>query len=209
MKRLSNRGFTLVELIVVIALVGLLLAITVPLFSTSSSYEMDARERARVFYSNVQEAMVDENIAETELPDPDGTNVICAQVYAANTSKNKNSVAAVYVSMGSFSSGTLDLISDDKYPQFKEFANTLSKLLSDADKDGCYYAVVDSKYRVVYTYFVASLDANTGMKNKDFIREAQINDNKGVASYVGSYPYELSMGASGSIPKFLSKDSLD
>ena len=208
MKCLSKRGFTLVELIVVIALVALLLAIVAPMLSTSSSYEMDARERARVFYSNVQEAMVDENIAETELPDPDGANVVCAQVYAANTSKNKNSVAAVYVSMGSFSSGALDPI-DDKYPQFKEFANTLSKLLSDADKDGCYYAVVDSKYRVVYTYFVASLDANTGMKNKDFIREAQINDSKGVASYVGSYPYELSMGSSSSIPKFLSKDSLD
>lgn len=66
MKRLlSKKGFSLVELIIVIAIIAILMAIVIPILSTSSSYEKEARENARAFYSNVQQATVQEKLNKT------------------------------------------------------------------------------------------------------------------------------------------------
>ena len=66
-KLLKKQGFTLVELIVVIAIMALLLAILIPSLSTQQSFEQEVRENARAFYSNIQELMVDEKLNGTVL----------------------------------------------------------------------------------------------------------------------------------------------
>ena len=68
-KRLiKKQGFTLVEMIVVVAIIGILLGIVIPMFNTNDAIIRAAKEKARAFYSNVQELMVDEKLAGTELP---------------------------------------------------------------------------------------------------------------------------------------------
>lgn len=65
---LKNKGFTLVELIVVIAIIAIMLGIVIPLFSMEDSHVQAAKEKARAFYSNVQELMIDEKLDGTKLP---------------------------------------------------------------------------------------------------------------------------------------------
>ena len=72
-KLLNKKGITLVEIIVVIAIIGILTAMVVPLLSNTSSYEKEAMENARAFYSNVQQAMVQEKFAKTPLYDTTDT----------------------------------------------------------------------------------------------------------------------------------------
>lgn len=65
---LKKQGFTLVEMIVVIAIIGILLGLVIPMFNTNDAVIRAAKEKARAFYSNVQELLVDEKLAGTELP---------------------------------------------------------------------------------------------------------------------------------------------
>ncbi len=65
---LKKQGFTLVEMIVVVAIIGILLGIVIPMFNTNDAIIRAAKEKARAFYSNVQELMVDEKLAGTKLP---------------------------------------------------------------------------------------------------------------------------------------------
>lgn len=68
-KRLfKNQGFTLIEMIVVVAIIAIMLGIVIPLFSIDDSNVQAAKEKARAFYSNVQELIIDEKLAGTELP---------------------------------------------------------------------------------------------------------------------------------------------
>lgn len=65
---LKKKGFTLIEMIVVVAIIAIMLGIVIPLFSIDDSNVQAAKEKARAFYSNVQELMIDEKLAGTELP---------------------------------------------------------------------------------------------------------------------------------------------
>lgn len=55
-------------MIVVVAIIGILLGIVIPMFNTNDAIIRAAKEKARAFYSNVQELMVDEKLAGTKLP---------------------------------------------------------------------------------------------------------------------------------------------
>lgn len=201
MKKLLKRsGFTTVELIVVVAILGLMLAIVIPMLSTTDARKNEVREYARSFYSNVQELMIDEKLAGNDLP---GTfTLVCVQVDENNSTYNG---VKIWMSCASdpsaFAANLQELVDttddDDKvvlspttttiYDTYAEFATSLRKLLLTNERTGWYYAVVDKKYRVVSTYFVEGKDSDFAAVNgKAFTADYVIGDN-----YAGAWPEEL------------------
>lgn len=187
MKRLlKKQGFTMVELIVVVAIIGIMLGIVVPLLTTSSAREREAKEKARAFYSNVQELMMDEKVSGTALggnytliyvtvsPQPGTDATPSIKVYksnAANIADFRPAVAPTEITTG-----------DD----LEEFSNSLKKLLSsnDQDIDVYYYAVVDNKYRSVVTYY--SQGKFEDIAGQSFTSECRVGSGN---ILTGAYPY--------------------
>lgn len=187
MKRLlKKQGFTMVELIVVVAIIGIMLGIVVPLLTTSSAREREAKEKARAFYSNVQELMMDEKVSGTTLggdytliyvtvsPQPGTDATPSIKVYksnAANIADFRPAVAPAEITAG-----------DD----LEEFSNSLKKLLSsnDQDIDVYYYAVVDNKYRSVVTYY--SQGKFEDIAGQSFTSECRVGSGN---ILTGAYPY--------------------
>ena len=214
-KLLNKKGFTMVELIVVIAIMGIMLAILIPLLSTTDARRNEVREYARSFYSNVQELMTDEKLAHTPLPgdDPKKTQyvLVCAHVYE---NKTDYSGVQLYMSCGSdinaltaaaptWLEDTDD--TDDKvqleaaspYKAYEEFATSLRKMLISNERSGVYFAIVDSKYRVVSTYFVEAKTADeifdtifADAKSKTFSAECTLGKDSDTR-YAGAWPEEL------------------
>lgn len=200
-KLLNKKGFTLVELIVVIAIMGIMLAIVIPMFSTADARKDEVREYARSFYSNVQELMIDEKLAGNDLP---GTyTLICAEVNENETTYNGVKIWMSCASDPSAFAGNLQELEDttdddDKvvlspttttiYDTYAEFATSLRRLLLSNERTGWYYAVVDDKYRVVCTYFVEG----TGSDFSAVEGETFSADNILIEQYAGAWPEELS-----------------
>lgn len=195
---LKKQGFTMVELIVVVAIIGIMLGIVVPLMSTNSARERESRENARAFYSNVQELMVDEKLHKTALggdytmiyaevdPQPGVSTVPDVKVYKINATQivdfNTMTVNTNVGSADEITSGDL-----------KEFSDSLKKLLSANDQDFSvyYYAVVDNKYRVVRSYY--SLDTYSEIAGKSFVGDCRVTSASGDQVWTGSYPYTESV----------------
>ncbi|MCM1054670.1 MAG: type II secretion system GspH family protein [Bacteroides sp.] len=194
MKRLfKKQGFTLVEMIVVVAIIGIMLGIVVPLLNTNSAREREARENARAFYSNVQELMIDEKLSGTALggtytliyatvaPQPGVSTVPEVKVYKHNST-----------SISGFSSAVapVEIAAGDPW---EEFAGSLKKLLSSNDQgvNVYYYAVVDDKYRVVISYY--SLDTYSEIAGRSFAGDCRVNSASGDQVWTGAYPYAKSV----------------
>lgn len=191
---LKKQGFTMVELIVVVAIIGIMLGIVVPLMSTNSARERESRENARAFYSNVQELMVDEKLHKTALggdytmiyaevtPQPGVSTVPAVKISKIN--------ATQIVDFNTMTVGTADEITSG---DLKEFSDSLKKLLSANDQDFSvyYYAVVDNKYRVVRSYY--SLDTYSEIAGKSFVGDCRVTSASGDQVWTGSYPYTESV----------------
>ena len=213
-KLLNKKGFTIVELITVVALLGVMLAILIPMLSTTDARKNEVREYARSFYSNVQELMVDEKIANNPLPEVvDGTAkyfLICAEVdenvtdysgvkiYMSNaTLKPIGNNPIMFNSPDLLADETNDddkvVISSGMYKNYAEFATSLRKLLLGNERTGWYYAVVDTNYRVVSAYFVegADSDFDAVKGGKTFSSDNVVNAG-GTDQYAGAWPEELS-----------------
>ncbi len=197
MKRLwAKKGFTLVELIVVLALIAILIAIVVPLLTSSSAYESDARDRAQAFYSNVQEAMTEEKVKDDD-GEMGSKQIVWAEVKGANTTENTGSdgsilsTATVTVHIGDLGSKPSEATGD-----WAEFASTVSKLLSTTDISGNFYAVVDKKYRVESAFFARSplADYDKVIEAKNYSSDCRIkitlDDSTTQEVYMGAYPVE-------------------
>lgn len=189
MKLLKKHGFTLVEMIVVIAIIAILLAIVVPLMSTASGFETEVRENARAFYSNVQEAITDEKLAGT-LTDADGKVLVVATVDPDSGTSTAN--VTVHV-LKNFTVPPADLsgvpeIDKDSTDPLAEFSSTLQKLLSTNEDKGTYLALVDNKQRVVSAYFSFGEYADLVAGTHEFTSDYHVND---MDAYTGAYPFEL------------------
>lgn len=200
-KLLKKQGFTLVELIVVIAIIAIMLTMLIPSLSTGQSYEQEARENARAFYSNVQGLMIGEKLNGTKLNDDSHVkNSPCTLIYAHVVPSATSTLADtdVYVIYGNdittVKAGTPADINDGDHPitSLQEFAGSLGKILSASEDEGHYYALVDDKYRVVYTYYSRDLDFDM-MKSGTFQKDYIIKTSDGEEHYFGAYPFSMNL----------------
>lgn len=205
MKRLlSKKGITLVEIIVVIAIIGILTAIVVPLLSNTSSFEKEALENSRAFYSNVQQVLIEEKFKETVLNSTGTKNAKYTLIYAEVKDESGDPSSRIRVSVAYQDDETKIT---NEFPGFKiagfdtineitmsdtlyEFSNSLKKMLAANDYKCYYYAVIDDNYRVASTYFsrFADYDALSG---NNFSEDQRISYNS-EEFIVGAYPYSLS-----------------
>lgn len=203
-KLLSKKGITLVEVIVVIAIIAILAAIIVPNMSATSSYQQEARESAKSFYSNVQQALIEEKFKGTRLSDDENAaaNAKYTLIYAVVDDSYADKIA-IYMSyqeddtqveenwpgfrvktFGSLASDFTEITADPTN-KFYELGNTLKKLLAANNENCFYYAVIDSKYRVTSTYFSRSADYSV-LNGGSFSKDERIGE-----YIVGAYPYNL------------------
>lgn len=215
-KRLiKKQGFTLVEMIVVVAIIGILLGIVIPMFNTNDAIIRAAKEKARAFYSNVQELMVDEKLAGTELPGKNAGDINI--IYVKLEIPSDSTVCDAYIYMLKKTAGVTganilgspiaecrintDINNTENVfhnSEWKEFAYSLYKILRISDIDYNYadggnqtayfYAEVDNKYRVVTAYY--SLGDAKKTVGKSFDRECYVKPDSGDLILTGAYPYE-------------------
>lgn len=215
-KRLiKKQGFTLVEMIVVVAIIGILLGIVIPMFNTNDAIIRAAKEKARAFYSNVQELMVDEKLAGNKLPGENAGDIniiyvkleilsdstVCdADIYMLKKTAGVTGTNILRSPIAKCRTNT-DIDGDgNEFPnsEWKEFAYSLYKILRISDIDGNYadsgkqtayfYAEVDNKYRVVTAYY--SLGDAEKTVGKSFDRECYVKPDSGDLILTGAYPYE-------------------
>lgn len=184
---LRKQGFTMVELLVVVAIIGIMLGIVVPLLTTSSAREREAKEKARAFYSNVQELMMDEKLSGTPLSGNDYT-LIYATV-SPQPGTNAAPSIKIYTAGADHIADfepTVTLTEIAAGDDLEEFSKSLKKLLSSNDQeiDVYYYAVVDSKYRTVVTYY--SQGKFEDIARQSFSSECRVGSGN---ILTGAYPY--------------------
>lgn len=214
---LKKQGFTLVEMIVVVAIIGILLGIVIPMFNTNDAIIRAAKEKARAFYSNVQELMVDEKLAGTKLPGenagdiniiyvkleiPSDSTVCDADIYMLKKTAGVTGANILSSPIAKCRTNT-DIDGDvNEFPnsEWKEFAYSLYKILRISDIDDNYadggkqtayfYAEVDNKYRVVTAYYSLGNLEEVEMVGKSFDRECYVKPDSGDLILTGAYPYE-------------------
>ena len=202
-------------MIVVVAIIGILLGIVIPMFNTNDAIIRAAKEKARAFYSNVQELMVDEKLAGTELPGknagdiniiyvkleiPSDSTVCDADIYMLKKTAGVTGTSILDSPIAECRTNT-DIDGDgNEFPnsEWKEFAYSLYKILRISDIDDNYadrgkqtayfYAEVDNKYRVVTAYY--SLGDAKKTVGKSFDRECYVKPDSGDLILTGAYPYE-------------------
>lgn len=133
----SKDGFTLVEMIVVIAIVAIMLGVFTMALSAKDAYITTARDFSKSFYYDMQETMTEERIANEYAisgyrvyeihVDADG------EVQSFTQSENGGAFADVDTSSNLYKS--------------------IKRLTWQTDRDGYYYARVDDKFRVVVSYW--------------------------------------------------------
>lgn len=175
-KLLKKKGFTFVELIVVLAIMAIMLTMLIPMLSANTALEDEMCDYAKAFYSNVQELMTDERVKGTPLPNTASLNFVYVKVSEGTTS----TLADVEVKMGPHTSEPAELEANSPW---QEFALGLAKLQKYNNKTLYYYAVVDNKYRVVFTY--CSLGDFSTVMGKTFDEECYAN-----STLTGAYPRE-------------------
>lgn len=176
-KRLiKKQGFTLVEMIVVVAIIGILLGIVIPMFNTNDAIIRAAKEKARAFYSNVQELMVDEKLAGTKLPGENAGDINIIYVKLEIPSDSTVCDADIYMLKKTAGVTGTNILSSpiakcrtntdindsenvfhaqtgsndwNKNNEWKEFAYSLYKILRISDIDGNY---ADSGKQTAYFY---------------------------------------------------------
>lgn len=206
-KLLKKQGFTLIELIVVVAIIAIMLGIVIPLFSIDDANIQAAKEKARAFYSNVQELIIDEKLAGTPLPNTSGSNYIYVKLEIPSDStvcdadiylSGSNSAADILSSSNKI--GKYEGLEDTEITlegahsnKWNEFAYSLYKILRITEIDNNYvdnaqtayfYAEVDNKYRVVTAYYSMG-DANK-VVGQEFDPEYRVGSDK---ILTGAYPY--------------------
>lgn len=195
----EKRGFTFVELIVVMAIIAIMLGVLIPMLSTNKALEDETGDYAKAFYSNVQELMIDEKVQHNALP-ATGADLSNVAAYSLISVTVYGNGSAPVIKFGKVSevSALPELDPEDDTDPWSEFAQSLTKLEKYNDKDLFYTAIVDSKYRVVKTY--CSLEECSSIWGLPFTDNYYVGDDKVLTV---SYPKQYSeVDETGAYPTF-------
>lgn len=148
-----NKGFTLIELVVVIAIVGVMSAILVPLGIAIFGTNDESNTYAKNFYYAAQDVMTDIKLDDGATPTIPSSQTCLIYFQMNADGAIVGDVSARYDATetalaGSSTSGAplSDTIKDTMKTRF-------SQLMKHNEKNGYYYAVVDDHYRVTAAYW--------------------------------------------------------
>lgn len=189
-RELNKKGFTIVELIVVIAIIGILLALILPAFFNPDKVTK-GKAYAKSYYYAVQDVMAQRKVAEN----PSLPSIPAAYVHFYTTTDSTGHV--IESGVIPFGSKTMvplsDLLAGGANEQYKilaqKYALAMEKTIAATEFKGTFYAVVDDNYVVRAAYWSdGTLDQLT-----DGNPDLKFEDDNRLSGYTCcAYPAELS-----------------
>lgn len=170
-KMKSKKGFTVVELIVVISIIGIMAAIFVPMMNNDDGKIATAREYSKSMYYATQAILVDYvrkddgllfynssgNVIEADNADP----AKCKNYYIITDTTDNGYIADVRIFIGTqteFLNSTAILIDStntntDNIELYDSISRAMAEYLNFVSEGGTFLTVVDCKLRVEVSYF--------------------------------------------------------
>lgn len=193
-----KKGFTMVELIIVIAIIGVLLAMIVPV-ATSSDRPTEGKSYARDFFYATQAFMSRQKLSDTGSISGDGITasaadlILYAELSATGGELDTAHCGIVIPGTGLAACNTLS----GKQRAFVEsFMREVNNRTDDLKYDGTLYAMIDDAYRVHVAYWTDGSWAEVSGQSfiDDYILESGV--------YACSYPTRLCMPAGSTLTMF-------
>ena len=196
--RLNKKGFTIVELIVVIAIIGILLALILPAFFNPDK-TTKGKAYAKSYYYVVQDIMAQRKVAENPAKPAFPAAELVFYTSTDNTGHVIESGVAGSTTMTSLSSILANTSLTEEYKQLvQKYATAMEKGIAATEFEGTFYAVVDNNYVVRAAYWAdAKMDKLTA-GNADLV----FDDDCHLSGYTCcSYPVDLCLVAGGTETK--------
>ena len=179
LKRLTNKkGFTLVELIVVIAIILVMSAIVTVAMSTGSTQREADSSKAKSFYYNIHEIMSEQKFKD-DFVIPDGESA----VLCVSRSSSDNSIICAYNISADPKSANLNQYITSTADE--EIYTMLESILKDFESGTYLYASIDDHYRVTSACMTAATYAE--LQGESFTTS---DDNRIAGNGIAAYPKE-------------------
>lgn len=188
----NKKGFTMVEVIVVVAIIGVLGAITVPWFMNSQNPAKEANEKARSFYFALQNEVTELRLNGLRTLEFGSDGFLIA------VSLNSDGSVYNYVE---HNAGISNTVYNDTAVLIKNMTTVkLDKFLMNYSDSGYFCAYIDEKCRVQWACWTGTagvvsdlyshwsvIDApNTWVKNHNYLDNSYSNG----GTFLGIFPYQ-------------------